>query len=85
MATRFLIAAVFLSTLFPLFASAEDGSCFKEAFRVCWREMPNRHEVFLCLLDKRRSLNEPCRSTMMREANARMHNGVMDRSAHKRD
>lgn len=83
MTARLLIAALFVSILwFPLLAYAEEGSCFKEAFRVCWRQMPERHAVFLCLLDNRRSLNEPCRGTMMREARLRTHNGVIDRSKH---
>jgi len=33
---------------------------------------------FLCLLDNRLILTEPCRGTMKREARLRMHHGVMD-------
>jgi hypothetical protein len=54
-------------------------SCSGEAFRACWRAMPDRHSVFLCLLDNRSILNE----TMKREARLRMHHGVMDRSSRR--
>ena len=89
MKTRTLLAAVWIAAaLFPAAAGAQQnetrGSCTSEAFRVCWRAMPDRHSVFLCLLDNRFTLNEPCRSTMMSEARLRMHHGVMDRSPHPR-
>jgi hypothetical protein len=89
MNTRPLLAAACVAALFPAAAGAQQGegqgSCMSEAFRICWRAMPARHSVFLCLLDNRLILNEPCRSTMMREAHLRMHNGVMDRSPHKEE
>jgi len=89
MKTRTLLAAVWIAAaLFPAAAGAQQneaqGSCTSEAFRVCWRAMPDRHSVFLCLLDNRLTLNQPCRSTMMSEARLRMHRGVIDRSPHPR-
>jgi hypothetical protein len=77
-----IFAAVLISALFPTLAIAEEqgqASCTSEAFRVCWRAMPDRHSVFLCLLDHRRTLKEPCRSKIMHEARLRTHHGVMDR------
>ncbi len=88
MKTRTLLVAAYIAALFPAAAGAQQdegrSSCMSEAFRVCWRAMPDRHSVFLCLLDNRFKLNEPCRSTMMREARQRMHHGVMDRSPRPR-
>jgi hypothetical protein len=84
MKTSSVLIAACIASLFPVAAGAQQSegrsSCTSEAFRVCWRNIPDRHSVFLCLLDNRRSLNEPCRSTMMHEARLRMHHGVMDRS-----
>ena len=84
MKTCILLAAVCIAAVFPAAAGAQQdearSSCMREAFRVCWQAMPDRHSVFLCLLDNRFTLNEPCRSAMKREARLRMHNGVMDRS-----
>jgi hypothetical protein len=80
------LAAASIAALFPAAAGAQQkegqGSCTSEAFRVCWRAMPDRHSVFLCLLDNRFTLNEPCRRTMVREARLRMHHGVIYRSPH---
>jgi len=84
MTTRALLAVAYIAAFFSATADAQQdearNSCMSEAFRVCWRAIPDRQSVFLCLLDKRSTLNEPCRSTMKREAQLRMHNGVMDRS-----
>src|SRR5262249_30264260 len=84
-----LLTAACIAALFSVAAAAQPGegrsSCTSEAFRVCWRAMPDRPSVFLCLVDNRRTLNEPCRSTMMREAQLRMHHGVMDRSPRPRN
>lgn len=84
MKTRTLLAAACIAALFPAATGAqqeeERSSCTSEAFRVCWRAMPDRHSGFLCLLDNRLILSEPCRGTMKREARLRMHHGVMDRS-----
>jgi hypothetical protein len=89
MKTRALLAAACAAALFSAAAGAQQGegqgSCRSEAFRVCGRAIPDRHSVFLCLLDNRLSLNEPCRSAMKREAHLRMHHGVMDRSPHKEE
>ena len=84
MKTRTLLAAACIAALFPAAGYAQQdearNSCMSEAFRVCGRAIPDRQSVFLCLLDSRFILNEPCRSAMKREARLRMHNGVMDRS-----
>jgi hypothetical protein len=84
MKTPTLLAAACFAALFPAAAGAHQGSCMSEAFRVCWKAMPDEHSVFLCLLDNRLILHEPCRSKMMHEARRRMHHGVMDRSSHPR-
>jgi len=86
MKTRTLLAAAYIAALLPATGDAQQdearNSCMSEAFRVCWQAIPDRQSVFLCLLDNRFILNEPCRSTMKREARLRMHNGAMDRSWH---
>jgi hypothetical protein len=84
MKTRVLLAAAGMAALFPAVGYAQQdearNSCMSEAFRVCGRAIPDRQSVFLCLLDNRFNLNEPCRSAMKREARLRMHDGVMDRN-----
>lgn len=48
--------------------SAERYACMNDAFRVCWREIPNRHQVFLCLVANRQQLSPACRAAVSREA-----------------
>ena len=45
--------------------SEERNACIGDAFRVCWRAIPNRNEVFVCLLENRSQLNPACRAIMV--------------------
>ena len=44
--------------------SEERSACIGDAFRVCWAAIPNRDDVFHCLLDNRTRLNPDCRAIM---------------------
>src|SRR5262249_40891822 len=44
--------------------SEERSACIGDAFRVCWAAIPNRDDVFHCLLDKRSELSIACRMVM---------------------
>ncbi len=44
--------------------SDERQSCIGDAFRVCWAAIPNRDDVFHCLMDNRSQLNPGCRAVM---------------------
>jgi hypothetical protein len=44
--------------------SEERQACIGDAFRVCWAAIPNRNEVFLCLMGNRGRLNYACRAVM---------------------
>jgi len=44
--------------------SEERQACIGDAFRVCWSAIPNRDDVFHCLLDNRTRLNPDCRAIM---------------------
>ena len=44
--------------------SEERNACIGDAFRVCWRAIPNRNEVFACLMENRSQLNPDCRAVM---------------------
>ena len=42
----------------------ERQACIGDAFRVCWAAIPNRNDVFHCLLANRSKLNPLCRVVM---------------------
>jgi len=42
----------------------ERQACIGDAFRVCWAAIPNRNDVFHCLLDNRGRLTQACRTVM---------------------
>lgn len=44
--------------------SNERQACIGDAFRVCWSAIPNRNDVFLCLMENRPRLNPDCREVM---------------------
>lgn len=46
--------------------SEERQACIGDAFRVCWSAIPNRDDVFHCLLANRVRLNPDCRAVMDR-------------------
>jgi len=43
---------------------AERQACERDAFRVCGAAIPDRHNVFLCLMANRRALSPACRTVM---------------------
>ena len=63
-----LLTAVSASSLLCPIAAAETSeerqSCIGDAFRVCWAAIPNRDDVFHCLMDNRSQLNPGCRAIM---------------------
>jgi hypothetical protein len=63
-----LIAAVLTLPILGSTAIAETSeerqACIGDAFRVCWAAIPNRNEVFRCLMDNRPRLNPACRVVM---------------------
>jgi len=62
------LASVILLLLIGTVAQAESQverqACENDAFRVCSAAIPNRHNVFLCLMTKRRQLSPPCQAVM---------------------
>src|SRR5262249_19485117 len=65
--TVFLCSAVMAET------TEERNACFNDAFRVCWSAIPDRNEVFHCLMDNRPKLNPLCRVVMDRYRQPRKH------------
>lgn len=59
-----ILATAFLCSTAVAETSEERNACIGDAFRVCWAAIPNRNEVFVCLLDNRRRLNPACRAVM---------------------
>ncbi len=61
--------AIACIVLWPAGAFAEDpeahNACMADAFRVCWREIPNRHAVYLCLVANKSRLSETCRTAII--------------------
>ena len=53
-----------LSSIAAAETSEERSACISDAFRVCWAAIPNRDDVFHCLLDNRSRLNPDCRTVM---------------------
>lgn len=66
-ATFFVSSAAFAET------SEERNACFNDAFRVCWSAIPDRDQVFHCLMDNRRRLNPLCRVVMERYRKPQRH------------
>src|ERR1044071_2871635 len=64
------VSAIALFVLLPTATlaetSAEREACTSDAFRVCWKAIPDRHGVFLCLRDNQPRLSEACRQVMSR-------------------
>jgi len=58
-----LVMALFSSTAIAE-TSDERQACIGDAFRVCWAAIPDRNQVFHCLLDNRNRLNPACRVVM---------------------
>jgi hypothetical protein len=63
-----LLTLIWASPLLCPMAAAETSeerqSCFSDAFRVCWAAIPNRDDVFHCLMDNRSRLSPDCRTVM---------------------
>jgi DNA-binding GntR family transcriptional regulator len=58
------LAMAFLSSSAIAETTEERQACIGDAFRVCWSAIPNRDQVFHCLLDNRSRLNPACRVVM---------------------
>jgi len=58
------VATVFLGSAALAETSEERSACFNDAFRVCWSAIPDRDQVFHCLMDNRPRLNPACRTDM---------------------
>ncbi len=71
---RFVLPTFVLAVaLLPPAARAEmsdESACMSDAFRVCWRQIPDRHAVFLCLLENRNRISEACRVKVVRARGA---------------
>jgi hypothetical protein len=63
-----LLTVITASAALCPFAAAETAeersACIGDAFRVCWAAIPNRDDVFHCLLDNRTRLQPDCRAIM---------------------
>jgi hypothetical protein len=59
-----ILAIALLSPAALAETTEERQACIGDAFRVCWAAIPNRNDVFLCLLDNRNRLNPACRAVM---------------------
>ena len=66
------IIGAFLLTLLPSAAFAESGTeqhaCMSDAFRLCSDAIPDRHGVFLCLMNNKVRLTDSCRQVMERHS-----------------
>jgi hypothetical protein len=58
------LTALLLPTAQLAETPAERHACESDAFRVCWSKIPDRHNVFLCLMNNRDQLSEACRTVM---------------------
>jgi hypothetical protein len=58
------LVIAFLSSTAIAETSDERQACIGDAFRVCWAAIPDRNQVFHCLLDNRNRLNPACRVVM---------------------
>src|SRR6516165_1670225 len=60
------ISVVFATAMVCSSVAAETANgqqaCIGDAFRVCSAAIPNRHEVYLCLLANRHQLSTGCRA-----------------------
>jgi len=52
-------------------SAQERQACENDAFNVCGQAIPDRHRVFLCLLNNLNSLSPPCHDVMGRYAQER--------------
>ena len=59
-----IAASALLCPIAAAETSEERSACIGDAFRVCWAAIPNRDDVFHCLLDNRTRLNPDCRAIM---------------------
>ena len=59
-----VLTSAFLCSTAVAETSEERNACIGDAFRVCWAAIPNRNEVFVCLMDNRSRLNPACRAVM---------------------
>ena len=45
-----VLTSAFLCSTAVAETSEERNACIGDAFRVCWAAIPNRNEVFVCLM-----------------------------------
>lgn len=60
-----VLTSAFLCSTAVAETSEERNACIGDAFRVCWRAIPNRNEVFVCLLENRNQLSLACHAIMI--------------------
>jgi hypothetical protein len=59
-----VLTIAFTSSIAVAETSEERQACIGDAFRVCWSAIPNRDQVFHCLMDNRPRLVPACRTVM---------------------
>jgi hypothetical protein len=78
-----IFVGVFLTLLLMAAASAETSdekaSCMRDAFRLCWNVIPDRHRVFLCLRQNRTQLSAGCRAALKASRAESAHQNQDDR------
>lgn len=62
--TATVLTIAFISSMAVAETTEERQACIGDAFRVCWSAIPNRDQVFHCLMDNRPRLNPACRMVM---------------------
>jgi hypothetical protein len=62
--TATVLTIAFISSMAVAETTEERQACISDAFRVCWSAIPNRDQVFHCLMDNRPRLNPACRMVM---------------------
>ncbi|MFZ2090559.1 MAG: hypothetical protein WB504_09520 [Pseudolabrys sp.] len=58
------LLSAFLCSTAVAETTEERQACIGDAFRVCWAAIPNRDDVFHCLLGNRVRLSQACRTVM---------------------
>jgi hypothetical protein len=65
-----VLTAAAVVFILPVAAMAEtqteQQACVDDAFRVCSSAMPDRHDVFVCLVKNSSQLSDACREVMAR-------------------
>jgi hypothetical protein len=59
-----VLSVVLTATVAHAESQMERQACESDAFRVCGAQIPDRHNVFLCMMANKSQLSPPCRSVM---------------------